>query len=177
MQNEQSTLDRVDAGLRRAASRLAGLGVALLLVQAFAIVLDALTRWLFSTPIHGMEDVNGLLIAVTVVSFLPALFMERGNVTITLLGRALGPRAARFLDAFGQVLAFVFIALVAWQYGDYAANLNDWHTVIIELPKAPAAWAATLLLCLTAALQAFVALHSLIGAFAPDALLAEDGGR
>lgn len=177
MQTRPSAIETLDAGLRRATATLAGIGVALLLVQAFAIVIDALARWLFSMPIHGMEDVNGLLIAVTVVSFLPALFMERGNVTITLLGRMVGPRISRLLDAFGQVLAFVFIALVAWQYGEYAATLNGWHTVIIELPKAPAAWAATALLCLAALVQAFVALYSLLRAAQPDARLADGGGR
>lgn len=148
--------DRLDARLRRIAHGLAALGVGVLLVQAFSIVLDAAARWLIATPLYGMEDVNTLLIGVTVASFLPALFMERGNVTIDILGRSLGPAAGARLDAFGQALAFVFIAGLAWQYGDYAADLDTRHSVILELPKRPAAWAATGFIALAAGFQAIV---------------------
>lgn len=153
MAGPKADLEGPEAGLRRAAHAIAGTGVAVLLLQAGAIVLDAGARWLAGKPLYGMEDVNGLLIAVTVASFLPALFLERGNVTIDLLGRQLRPRAARALDLFGQIAALVFILGLAWQYGAYAAALGPRHTVILELPKAPAAWAVTGLLVLTVLMQ------------------------
>jgi len=154
---------RLDARLRRMAHALAALGVGVLLAQAFSIVLDAASRWLFATPLHGMEDVNALLIGVTVASFLPALFMERGNVTIDILGRSLSPVARARLDLFGQLLAFVFIAGLAWQYGDYAAALDARHSVILELPKRPAAWAATAFIAIAAVFQAVVVVATAAG--------------
>lgn len=149
-------IDRLDVRLRRLAHVIAAIGVGVLLMQAFAIVLDAASRWLFATPLYGMEDVNSLLIGVTVASFLPALFMERGNVTIDILGRSLGVAARARFDAFGQLLAFVFIAGLAWQYGDYAADLDGRHSVILELPKRPAAWGAAVFIAVAALFQAVV---------------------
>jgi len=149
-------IERLDARLRGIARGLAALGVGVLLIQAFAIVLDATARWLIATPLYGMEDVNALLIGVTVSSFLPALFMERGNVTIDILGRSLGDAARARLELLGQLLAFVFITVLAWQYGDYAADLDARHSVILELPKRPAAWAAAVFIAIAAVFQAVV---------------------
>jgi len=146
----------MDRRLRHAAHLFAAGGVAVLLLQAFSIVLDATVRWLFDRPLHGMDDANSIVIAITITSFLPALFMDRGNVTITLLGRMLGPRISAWMDVFGQTLALAFIAIVAWQYGAYAVDLHGQHTVIIELPKKPAAWLAAGSISLTALLQCMV---------------------
>ena len=87
---------------------------------------------------------------------MPALFMERGNITVSLLGRALGRRAWHWLDIFGQTLALIFIGAVALGYGRYAADLEGRHTVIIALELEPAAWAATALLGLAALAQILV---------------------
>jgi len=153
MPDPRAETERVEPALRRVAHAIAGTGVAVLLLQAASIVLDAAARWLLATPLYGMEDVNGLLIPITVASFLPALFLEGGNVTIDLLGRSLGPRLSARLDLFGQAAALLFIAGLAWQYGAYAADLGPHHSVILELPKAPAAWAVTAFLAVTAGVQ------------------------
>jgi len=170
---------RLEAGLRRLARVVAGIGVAVLLLQAATIVLDAGARWLLGAPLHGMEDVNSLVIGATIASFLPALFMERGNITIMLLGRALGPRASAWLDLFGQVLALAFILLLAWQYIDYAADLGPRHSVILKLPKQPAAWAAALLVALAGVMQLAVvvtaALHAARGPAEPDSAESDSG--
>lgn len=169
-------IDRLHARLRRLAQAIAAIGVGVLLLQAFAIVLDAASRWLFSTPLYGMEDVNTLLIGATVTSFLPALFMERGNVTIDILGRSLSPYARTLLDLFGQLLAFVFIAGLAWQYADYATDLDARHSVILELPKRPAAWASAALIALAAVLQAVVVAVSFARLKDSTASGVEEGG-
>jgi TRAP-type C4-dicarboxylate transport system permease small subunit len=142
--------------LRLWARRLAVCGVVVLVLQACSIVVDAFSRWLFNTPVPGMEDVNGVIIAVTISSFMPVLFMDRANVAVTLLGRALGPRPSSWLDAFGHVCAFGFIVLLAWQYLDYAIDLQETHTLILRLPRRPMALLAGLLLVITAALQLLV---------------------
>jgi len=176
MTARRADLDGIESTLRRFARAVAAVGVAVLLLQAVSIVLDAGARWLLDTPLRGMEDVNSLVIGVTVASFLPALFMERGNITITLLGRALGPRVSAWFDVFGQILAFVFIGLLAWQYGDYAAELGARHSVILELPKKPAAWAATLLIGLAALMQlAVVAVKTAHAIRGPETGTAQSG--
>lgn len=164
MSPSMNRIERLDRHLRKIGHILAAIGATLLLLQASSIVLDATVRWLFNRPLHGMEDVNSIVIAVTVSCFLPALFMERGNVTITLLGRMLGPRLSAWLDMFGQTLALAFIAIVAWQYGTYAADLTGHHTIIIELPKQPSAWVATGFISLAALLQCMVVLVTAVRA-------------
>lgn len=145
-----------ESKLAGATRMLATAGVALLLVQAFAIVVDALARAVAGAPIHGLDDLNRLLIPVTVTSLLPSLFAGRGNISVDLLGRALGERAGARLEVFGQSLALVFIAVLAWHYGLWAAALGERHTVIVEWPLAPAAWIATGFLALTVLVQAAV---------------------
>ncbi len=150
-----------EAGLRRAARMLAVAGVVVLLAQSASIVADALSRWLFNSPIPGMEDINIVLIAVTVATFMPALFIERGNITVNLLGHAAGTRVSTWLDAFGHLLAFLFIVLLAWQYFLYAVDLGPTYTVILELPKQPGALVVSLLLAASALLQGMVLWSSL----------------
>jgi TRAP-type C4-dicarboxylate transport system permease small subunit len=146
----------LEGRLRRAARLLATAGVVVLLAQAASIVADAFSRWLFNTPIPGMEDVNIVMIAVTVASFMPALFIERANITVNLIGRAAGQRVSVWLDAFGHLLAFVFIVLLAWQYLLYAIDLGPTYTVILELPKRPGAMIVSALLAVSAVFQGVV---------------------
>lgn len=155
-------LDQADRALRRATRGLAVVGVTALLLQAGGIVLDALLRSVFGAPIHGLEDINLLLIPITVSSFLPVLVMERGNITVDLLGRALNKTMARLFGIFGHLLAFGFLLLLALYYGFYAFDLGGQHTVIVEIPTRPGALIATGFLALAALLQGFVFLHSLL---------------
>lgn len=152
---------RAEGRLVESTRRLATLGVALLLAQAFAIVVDALSRALLGAPIHGLDDLNRLLIPVTVTTFLPSLFAGRGNIAVDLLGRAFGARASARFEVFGQTMALVFIAVIAWHHGVYAAGLDGRHTVILAWPLAPTAWIATALMALTVAVQAAVVLETL----------------
>jgi TRAP-type C4-dicarboxylate transport system permease small subunit len=154
-------LARIDGRLRHAAHLLAIAGVVVLLLQAASIVADAMTRWLLNTPITGTEDVNIVVIGITVASFMPALFIERANITVNLLGHAMGAKVSARLDAFGHVLALIFIALLSWQYFAYAIALGPTHTVIIELPKQPAAFVVAVLLAVTTVLQLLVVVQAL----------------
>ncbi len=106
------------------ATRWLALGAcACLLAIAIGTSADVLGRWLFGAPIRGYNDFAALGIAVTCAAFFPALIARRGNLTIDLVGRALGPRASRFLDAFGAFITFVFFAAMAWQYVRYALEM------------------------------------------------------
>jgi TRAP-type C4-dicarboxylate transport system permease small subunit len=106
------------------ATRWLALGAcACLLAIAIGTLADVLGRWLFGAPIRGYNDFAALAIAVTCAAFFPALVARRGNLTIDLVGRALGPRASRVLDAFGAFVTFVFFAAMAWQYVRYALEM------------------------------------------------------
>ena len=106
------------------ATRWVALGAcACLLAIAIGTLADVLGRFLFGAPIRGYNDFAALGIAVTCAAFFPALIARRGNLTIDLVGRALGPRASRVLDAFGAVVTFVFFTAMAWQYVRYALEM------------------------------------------------------
>lgn len=156
-----------DAALARFAQGLAVIGVAALLAQACGIVIDALLRSVFGSPIHGLEDINLLLIPVTVASFLPVLVLARGHVRVDLLGRRLSRGAARRLDLFGHLGAFVFLLLLAYGYFDHARALGTQHTVIIELPLRPAAFAAAVFIALAALFEGVVLIRLLLRKGAP----------
>ena len=106
------------------ATRWVALGAcACLLAIAVGTLGDVLGRFLFGAPIRGYNDFAALGIAVTCAAFFPALIARRGNLTIDLVGRVLGPRASRVLDAFGAVVTFVFFTAMAWQYVRYALEM------------------------------------------------------
>ncbi|GEQ98896.1 hypothetical protein JCM17844_25330 [Iodidimonas gelatinilytica] len=157
-------LMRLEKRVYHMAKGLAVVGLVLLLVQGVSITIDALARWVLSTPVHGLEDANGLLIAVTLSCFLPLLMARRGNITIGFIGRAMGQKAHLWLDAFGQTLTTAFFAVLVWHYGLYALDLGTQHTVIVELPKRPAALMATGLLGVTLLVQGMSNLCALMQA-------------
>ena len=136
-----------------AATRWLALGAcACLLAIALGTLADVLGRWLFGAPIRGYNDFAALGIAVACAAFLPALIAQRGNLTITLLGRLLGARASRWLDAFGALVTFAFFALMAWQYLRYAAEMAraGERMAILQWPVWPFWSAVALAVCATA---------------------------
>ncbi|WP_281301038.1 MULTISPECIES: TRAP transporter small permease subunit [unclassified Iodidimonas] len=168
-------LDRVQGWTEKAAKAaqmsadgLAIIGLVLLLVQGFAITADALSRWLLRAPIHGLEDLNGLLIAVTLTCFMPLLMARRGNITIRLLGQSLSPTFALWLDAFGQIMLTGFVFVVTWHYGLYALDLGVQYSPIVEIPRQPSAFMATGLLGITLIVQIISCLASIGQAIHPE---------
>jgi len=129
-----------NAVLRRLCRGIAFLGLVGLLFLALGITLDVILRAVFDHPLEGLEDINGMVISVVVVAFFPTLLIEQSNVSFDLLGRFLGPGATLWLDAFGHAVTFFFIAVIAWQFVDYAAELGGQQTLILQWPSAPGWW-------------------------------------
>jgi TRAP-type transport system small permease protein len=92
------------------------LGFCGLLLIAFATLADVLMRWLFNSPIHGVDEVSGLAFAVVIVACFPMVLLSGENITIRFLGMALGRRATYWLEALGALMTLVFFVLLAWQY-------------------------------------------------------------
>lgn len=143
-------LARLDARVARASLLVSWIATGALLLVCFAVLGDVLLRWLLGRPIHGLEDATGLVVTIAIAACLPAGFALRSNITVTTLGTLAGPRARRVLDAFGHLLAFTFVALVAWQLGVHAGDVGPRRTMIAALPEAPA-WRIVLVLAVVAA--------------------------
>jgi TRAP-type C4-dicarboxylate transport system permease small subunit len=140
---------------------LAIVGFVALLLVALTTMVDVALRWLASAPIKGLNDINGLAIAIVIGSCLPLVVARRQNISIRFLGEAAGPAAARWLDAFGSAVLLVFVSLVAWQLARHTAGMAEsgrttWH---LRIPVTPYWSVATLLvaLCIPAQTIALIA--------------------
>lgn len=138
----------VELKAQKLSQTIALFGLICLIIQASAIVIDVLLRWLFNSPLFGMEDINQLLLAVVLASFFPALLIDSKNVTIDFLGRSLGPKIAAWIDVFGQIITLLLFIIVSWQLAVFSAEVHQQTTLILQLPISPSWWLATSLISL-----------------------------
>ena len=156
-----SVVFRLESRIVRGTRVLAIVGFAGLLLVSLTTMVDVALRWVANAPVKGLNDINGLAVAIVIASCLPLVVAQRQNISIRFLGEAAGPAAARWLDAFGSAALLVFVAFIAWQLALYTAGMAEsgrttWH---LRIPVAPYWWVATLLvaLCIPAQAIAFVA--------------------
>jgi TRAP-type C4-dicarboxylate transport system permease small subunit len=118
---------------------LALVGLAGLLILAFATVTDALLRWLFNAPITGVRDAAALFVAAAISCSMPICIAERQHITIRFIGMQLGRRGEAALEAFGNLATLVIFALMAWQLWLYANHLSAENetTMVLAWPVAP----------------------------------------
>ena len=162
-------LFRLNRQVMQASRIIAWLAVCVLLLISLAIMLDVLLRWLFLSPIVI------LTITVAIAACFVSSFGLRTNITVRFVGKALGPRAAAWLEVFGHSLTFVFIAAVAWQLTIHASEVGNQVTFIIALPLQPTWWAAAALSSAAAVVQALVLLAQIASAVSGRPLT--DGGE
>lgn len=118
---------------------LSVLGLCALMGLAMLTLADGLARWLLNSPIEGVRDVGALALAVAIASCLPAGMLERGNITIRLVGTFAGRRAGQLFDVFASIAVAVVLALMAYEFFLHAwklarANETTW---ILKIPTAP----------------------------------------
>lgn len=156
---------------------LSWLAVVVLLVISMAITVDVLMRWLFSSPVHGLEDVVALIITIAIAACFPAAMALRANITVRMLGKVLGPRASCWLELFGQTVALAFIVLVSWQLAVHVADVAGRVTSVIAVPI-QWSWQVAFLLCAMAAVvQTVVVLAHGVAALRGEPLpVVGDGG-
>ena len=152
---------RLEERISRWTRAIAVVGFLGLLAVALTTTVDVLLRWIANAPIKGLNDINGLAVAIVIASCLPLVVAERQNISIRLLGDALGTGAGRWLEALGSGALLAFVALVGWQLVLYTAGLAEsgrttWH---LRIPVTPYWSVATgvVLLCIPAQAIALVA--------------------
>lgn len=152
-------LEGIEARIAVWSRNIALLGVLALLVVSGSTLLDVLLRWVANSPITGLNDINGLAVPVVVAACFPLVVAMRHNISIRLLGEAIGPATTRWLDVFGAALLLVFVILVGWQLVLYTlelyrSNRTTWQLLVPVTPT----WAvatAIVLLCVPIQLAAF----------------------
>ena len=95
-----SLVFRLEQRIGRWTRAIAVAGFLGLLVVALATTAYVLLRWIANAPIKGLNDINGLVVAIVIASCLPLVIAERQNISIRFLGNALGVAPSRWLEAF-----------------------------------------------------------------------------
>lgn len=152
---------RLESRIIRGTRAIAIVGFVGLLLVALLTMVDVTLRWVANAPIKGLNDINGLAVAIVIASCLPLVVAQRQNISIRFLGDAVGPAATRWLDAFGSGALLAFVALIGWQLTMHTAGMAEsgrttWH---LRIPVTPYWSIATgvVLLCVPAQAIAFVA--------------------
>ncbi len=108
-----------------------------LIVITGATLLDVVLRFLFNSPLYGLNDVISLAMPVVISGCFPAGLALRSNIAIRFLGDALGRRAGLWFEVFGDLMLTVFVAVIAWQVTIYAGELGSRETPLLGWPVQP----------------------------------------
>lgn len=142
------SFERIERLTTRITRAIALIGLVGLLALASATVLDVLMRWIFNSPIVGLNDTHSLFTALIIASCFPLCIYRRGNITIRFVGNFFGARVRNILDAFGNLVTFIIFLLMAWQFWLYTDQLiEDGETTwVLNWPVSPWWRAVTILI-------------------------------
>jgi tripartite ATP-independent transporter DctM subunit len=148
-------LEAIDARAVAITQRVAFIGVLAMLVVAFVTTADVLLRWLFNSPIDGLNEIVGMGMAVAVSATFPAGAAQRVNLTIDVLHDRVSERTLAWLKVFAALLLLLFYLLLTWRIGAYALKLQmrGAETVYVQLPMAPFMWTVSVFLGISALVQ------------------------
>lgn len=158
MPPREADLEQLDRRVKSASRVIALIGLFGLLALAAMTTLDILLRWLFSAPLHGVNDVSSVVMAVVIAACIPANLAMKQNIAVEVLGNFGGVRFRRLLDVVASVCTLVFIVLMAWRFLPYAEGLRQTgdRTWVLAWPIWPWWMASTLLIMLAALVQVVV---------------------
>jgi len=168
------TLDTFNVWCLAVTRRVAFAGVLAMLAIALITTADVLLRWLANAPIHGLNEIVGMGMAIAVAATFPAGASQRVNLTIDLLQHRVGDRALAWLKVGGALLLLVFYALLAWRIGVYAQKLQDRaaETIFVQMPIAPFVWTIAVFVAMSALAQTvalFITVrYAIAGVAGPD---------
>lgn len=129
-----------------------------LVAVSLLTMVDGLSRHLGLPRITGFTDFGQVFFAVIIACCFPIGLLRNQNVTITFLGKALGRRAERWLNAFGALVTLAFFTFVAWQFALYTLDITESGrtTRTILMPLAPWWWVTSVIIATTVPVQAWV---------------------
>lgn len=115
----------LERALFGAARGLALVGLSGLFILAVLTTLDVVMRWGFVYPIHGVNDVSSVVMAVVIAACIPSNLINKQNISVEVLGTAVGRRGQLVISAFASLCTMIFVTLMAWQFIPYAAELIE----------------------------------------------------
>ncbi len=155
--------ERAERFFAAVSSRVATLGVAGMLFAAIATTTDVLLRWAGLGGIIALNEIVLMAFVVAITATISSGFAQRTSVIVDLLAESLGYRWGAWLTALGSFLLFVLYLVIGLSIFDYANILARQHrsTAILGIPQAPVFYTAAVLLGLSVAMQAVVAVNDL----------------
>lgn len=121
---------------------LAAICAAMLIAMMGLTLVDVVGRYVFNSPLVGATELTELLLIGVVFLGLPAVTLDRGHVSVSLLSDRL---PARFQPLREFVLSLVIAALLSaiawriWLQGNQLAGYGG-TTETLDFPLAPVAW-------------------------------------
>ena len=153
-----SGLLSLESRIERWTRIIALIGLVAMLILAFMTVVEALMRYIFNLPIVYISDISIIAITVSIAACFPMVFAQRGNITVRIVGTALGPRISNILEAFGSLVSLGIFLLLTWQLWIYTNNCASAGetTVIAQIPLAPFFRLVTVLFAICIPIQVIV---------------------
>ena len=129
-----------------------------LVVMALLIFYDGVARYLNSPRISGFSDYGEVVYPIVIAACFPAGLLRQSNITVRLVGTALGSRVNAWLELFAALITLAFFAILAWQLVLLTLNYADGGrtTRTIGIPLAPWWWIACTIMLTCVPVQVFV---------------------
>jgi hypothetical protein len=158
-------LSKVERLATVVAQALAVIGLIVLVAFAASTLADGILRRFAGRPIDVVRDTAGLAVAVAVSCCFPLALLQRANITIKFVQAAFGRGVGRYFDAAAAVVVLIVMVLIARQFFVYAGNLarSGDTTTMLEIRTAPFWFAVSIVLWISAAVQAVVVAREIAG--------------
>lgn len=162
--------DQLEHALERLTRPLSTLGVLGMLVAAGATVIDVLMRWLLSSGVTALNEIVAVAFAVAVAACIPAGMARSVGIRVDIVEGLMTRKVAAWLKAFGAALLLLFVSLLCYRMSIYSSGLSAGGrtTVVLNLPLAPFLWTTTILLGVSAIVQALMTIAAAQRAYAVD---------
>ncbi len=112
MMGVSDTMNRYLAGVARSMSIF---GSALVMIMAFLLVVDVISRHFFNYPLPGSIELEQFMLAIVAFLGLSWAMVNNGHVRVDLLAGRLSARTKTFLECIFSLLGMCFFAIVSWQ--------------------------------------------------------------
>ena len=144
---------------------LASICAAMLLAMMGITLIDVVGRYMLNSPLVGATELTELMLVGVVFLGLPAVTLDRGHVSVSLLSDRL---PARFQPMREFILSLVIAALlsaIGWrifQQGNQIAGYGG-TTETLDFPLAPVAWFCAVCIGVSALMTLWMGVSGLWG--------------
>lgn len=155
--------------VKKISEYVAFIGLGGLILLSIVILVDIIGRELLGMPIPGFSDITGEFIIITAAACFPASFADRSHVSVRFVGQIVHWRVREALDLLGYLATLAILCIIVVQLFKYSEQVwtNNETTWLIALPIWPVWWTVTVLLTISAIVQAIMTVMQIKRLFSP----------